>query len=1158
MRFEYLPSELDTFFSSVLPLPASSHCLSDMFVSFTEDHDVNSMIMTSSCAGLNLMGLSFPAGSLEHKITIILDEVIVIESNILDGEYQVNEFLKIQQPSSDYSISVAFYANGSISGEIRDANLFLFGKVISTTIKIADKATFTTSALLGVFSIDWEGQLFGVFDIDHETQNLIAHINSALSQGASFYNELNVYISEYIENAITAFNNRLEFISNSEQEVEKLFYFNSDMVTKLQNEFDELSLSYDEAVEIVNNTAQLLEQYQTEVNDLDITEVDEILSICNDGNCMTDCAVQETCSLCEHDIFFKHWGIGLTLNEEDSAVSYKKDVSYSKWTVGYFCRLITNIKSWGKTTYGQICSYKSEDIMETKAKWVLENKLCNISHFEAVEIDNYLVPANEICFSNQSGCGMHLQSSSCMISDSACNIAQLKMINSLEVNKQQQLQSLENLLETKSNLLIAQTQAEELRYRKEVSKCKLAHYHDLVKSLYGQLTDINNNREGLLIEFSHIQQIEYLLVNHSVENFVHVNEISFDVIVNGSTPASFPLMISFESSPLNASIEISVFVDFHSPRPVFKRDIASSIMNKLKEQMTNSRKRRSCDLAEPSHNEKRFEQYCSMLGNIKEYFIELNETLNTMIANGQNSKTKIGDIVTYKLLTYADKEVIPITIDMDKLNSYLNAPAVTEDDLLKSSLSSIEYVQVESSLQSVMDVTATIASTIDDTILTSWWVMLNNLHQTLYNRVIDEKKCFGFADCFKTVLTTFREFVDDSKIDSVPLINVERFNIAEEQALKLITKFIELNNTWDVLEPMYEIILEVDASTSWCSSAPILVDQPDANIYAEIGSTVELLCTANHVVAWYNWLKDGFPMKDTALNVLRLHSVGKSDEGQYQCLVSSEAGYTLSTAFELHVYSPPVLTSSPSNVITYEGNEDDALFVCDATGYPTPLYYWYFSNDKANWTMVGNGSNEYVVYKPTKASEGWYRCQASIHDRSIQSEAAFLNVLGASISKISYRVTFNMAIYSTDELHSSSEGYTQGLHGTLKSAIKRNDIWEYGFFENVDTTVDYNTSQLNASFHLSAVYDYSLTKSIADQALEADQRNAELLGILEKLNLRLRDASISFGYLGDFLYTFPQTFNSSDPLFSCLDGQELAKNTFICGKTLRIVEFMYN
>ena len=1150
LQFNYVPADLDQFFSTILPSD-SKNCPANMFVTFdADDHNIDSMVMTTSCLGLNILGISLPAGTLEHKITIELDSMIKIESKIIDGDYQVNEFMKIKQPTSGYAVSVTFYTNGTVIGEIKDVHLAILGTVFSTTLYISDKLTFSTNLATTIYNIHLENDMFGVFGSSKSSQSLVLYVNSEVTD-MNFIKDVNTYTTSFIMNEIHIFNNRLDTIMSSKQPIEKLFYFYSDVVSKLQQELNVSSVLYETAVEQVEDLGNLLDQYQNDVNALQLAKVHEILSVCGEGNCSDICAIQKVCGTCNGNYLVSHWGLGLMKEEENILVNYKKDIDHKEWKVGYFCRLITNINSWGKTSYGQICSYKSGYDVEMKPTWVSEYSNCNVSLFKSVEIDTYLTPLNEICLLHDT-CGMNLQPSECVITDSACRIAQLQMINSLNGNEALQLQPLKNLLETKAALSIAFTQAEEYRYRRNIANCSLAFNQNILKSLHSQISEIDISYDNLSIDLSFLREIESLQFNTS-EDLFKLIRISFEVTIDSVSPESFPLLLLFEVPVLNASSEISVTVDFSSPKSIIKRDIASAVLKNLVglTKNTNNRRKRSCDVVtEPSHNEHHFEQYCVIIDSVKNYLQELNNTIQFVAENTDDLKLEFMNLIEYVLLEQSDKNFVDFDIDIDKLNSFLNS-TTSKDELLDSSFSSEEYVIIAESLKNIESILDIVASTIDNSTIVAWWNMMNGLHLTSYNRIIDDRKCYGFIDCLKTVVNILQEITNNSFSGINQIVDSNKFQLAEQMALSIISGVYVSNDTWSHLEPLYQIALDVESNTDWCIEAPVITAQPDPFVYVELGSNTEIICGGPSNVR-YSWLKNGFPIIDNNVDTLRLNQVDEHDEGQYQCSIENAAGKDLSAISEVRVYVPPVIAHSPSNMSTFEGNEDDGLFICNATGYPTPVYKWYFSINKLNWELVGNGSNEYVVYKPTKARQGWYKCRAIIYEHEDESGAAYLSVIGASISKISYKVNFTMAIFILCDLNNSTESYTgdsyiSGLHEIIINTIKQTEVWRFGYIEHLKTSIDFFGSQLHVSFDLSTHYDYSLIISIADQAEEADMQNIELLTVLNNMKMRLNEASISFDYVHDFMYAFPQTLTIADAMFTCPDGQRLLENTFICG-----------
>ena len=89
---------------------------------------------------------------------------------------------------------------------------------------------------------------------------------------------------------------------------------------------------------------------------------------------------------------------------------------------------------------------------------------------------------------------------------------------------------------------------------------------------------------------------------------------------------------------------------------------------------------------------------------------------------------------------------------------------------------------------------------------------MSKLHSSLYERIIDDRICFGFADCFKTVLIVLQEIVDDDVV-----VDPELLETAKMQALNLIMN--DYAHVWEILRPVYDILLDIE--TNWCRSVPV-------------------------------------------------------------------------------------------------------------------------------------------------------------------------------------------------------------------------------------------------------------------------------------------------------------------------------------------------
>lgn len=1159
LQFEYSPPSHDEFFRTILPLPSSSvkhPCLADMFVTLTTLDDIDEILMTTSCTGLNVHVLHLPSDTLEHRVTIVPDNKITIHSDFINDEpYQVNPFMMIRPSDTDHAtVSVSYYPDGSVSGMITSTDLILFGHLF-TGIALdinEDSVSFRTIAShifdLDMGSMDMYGQFM------ESNNEVVIHVTSEVTDPEFVDHDVRLLI----QNEIQIYDDRHSSLKSTIEQVQKLFYHYSDLLGDLQQDLDTYSTLYDEMITKINNLTNLQAIHQHSVDQLLLTDMNElidILNVCDTSNCSSECAIEEVCDVCDNVNSFTEWSVGMVMEQDEEIITYKKNMIKNEWTVGYFCRLITNIKAWGKTVFGQNCSYKADfdDNGVRSSQWLTESKECNTSHFRSIDlINDHSLIIDSLCLSNNSNssCGMELQSSHCVASNTACTVAQKKLIDNLPMKKQEQLDSLKQLLDIKSDLSVAKTQAEQYRYMIDSTKCRAQYIHRIVLSLYNQKSQLEDSYNTFMIDNGYMEKIKSLLVNYTVEDLFLVKKVSFDVIVNDNFTSTFPLLIEYEINALNTTHELLVMLDFKSPETIIERDISLAVLKALKKMLStsNSRRKRSCEVAEPSVTEHHFEEYCARINSIKDYLLEVNQSLNTMDAYNEETLQQFEALVEYSLA--GKNDLLSVDIDLTLLNSYLNTPT-TLSDLIQLAFTSQEYTALVNALDTIDNTSQSVSKLIENTVGITWWKSMNELHLTSYKRIIDSRVCHGLGDCLKMVTVVLDEVINDYPFgDGMEVVDNTKLSLAMENIERIaeldFTGLTTGSSIWStLLEPLYSVTLTVDTNTNWCTQLPVFVKQPDEFVYLEMGTDTELECMGSEGVI-YQWYENGFPISESNNHLLHV-----KDEGQYHCTISNDMGTVLSRVSNVHLYTYPDMVLSPTNQTAYEGNEDDAVFVCNATGFPTPSYNWYFSNDTENWTLIEGKSNELVVYKPTLSDQGWYKCIAYVyHHQTNASGMAYLHVIGASISTLSYIAEFNMAIYSpNDEINPlQTENEINGLHETIESSITKGQQWSHVYIDNMNATILPNQSTLEVSFQLSTRYEYSLDMKIAEQAKEADKQNAELLLVVNGLLLRLDESSISFEYKGDFYYTFPQTFNISNAIYRCGDGQELMNNTFICGK----------
>ena len=170
-------------------------------------------------------------------------------------------------------------------------------------------------------------------------------------------------------------------------------------------------------------------QYQAEVdvlmnNNNDI--VNSVFAICKQINCKPSCLSWPTCDVSENYMSIEEWGIKEVIEIEKLLRNEIGYLTEPEWDVRYLCRLVTNIKSWGVTKYGQICSYKSTFENVTHNTLIANYSYVNVYHHRPWMVDLLSFPVIETCCSENvctllTRCRMHSLELGLSYSTTECN-----------------------------------------------------------------------------------------------------------------------------------------------------------------------------------------------------------------------------------------------------------------------------------------------------------------------------------------------------------------------------------------------------------------------------------------------------------------------------------------------------------------------------------------------------------------------------------------------------------------------------------------------------------------------------------------------------------------------------------------------------------------
>ena len=1096
--------------------------------------------MYTSCPKLSIPGVKFPAGSLEYKVYITGESgSSSLSADLTNSIIPLNQFMSVQQPETGTAISVNIFPNGSLTGEIAKVVFSILGTHFVTPVDISDTLAFNvTTTIFEEFMTTFHGEI-------QSGDDFMLTINGEFAKDSPFYTHLQYYVHNYITTEVNFLKERLNAIESSINAYQKLFNNYNETLTDKEATLQSVTQLYNNAVNELATMNNTVNKYKAEVDTLTNDVVNSIFAICTQTNCKSSCASWPSCEPCENFISIKEWGIKEVVEKENILRNEIGYLTEPEWDVRHLCRLVTNIKSWGVTKYGQICSYKTTFENVTRNTLIVNNSDVNVYHHRPWIVDLLSFPVMDTCCSHNI-CGIYLQDAECTLLNSACRIAQQNVINSMSKGEMAYIKPLQNLNEAKANLTILSSKVSLYEYKKSVAEYDYKVHQEMWENLYKQLPN-NDNYDSVVSENDAITEVMSYLEDHYVEDIFTLQSVRFEATVRDISPSSFPVIVSYAILSLNNSYEVTVSPDFLSTWPVLERDIASAVITDIGlniKQASHKTKRQA--VSTPIYQQ-RFEQYCAILMDVKQYLSELNQSLVNSIDQATETITNLVNITNNMgvMIDVADVDLC-VFIYFNILHDTFGI-SITADELLLLALKSPEYVILNQTINDIHSLVNTmITEVIDSNQFVSWWNAMNTIHNSTQLDTIGNRKCFGFVDCLNIVVKILEELLRDSP-DDLEMLLLPELSIDKENFLKVGLASDYMNSSAiERIQIIYDTVIQIESNDYWCSDPPVIVQHPAAKVYANYGSNITLQCEAvSNIAVSYKWAKEGFVIINQNTNTLRMNTVTQVSEGRYQCYAINAAGTSISTFSDVSVVTAPKITLSPSDTATYEGSEDLALFVCNATGHPSPGFRWYFSTDKINWSMVDNSSSELVVYKPTKAQEGWYRCSAFINNLEDYSEAAFLTITGASISQISFPMQFYIAVFGS--LPTLTNSYMNGLKETVMNTLEVNANMQFAFIESLNVTYDDVDEAFIASFHLRTRYQYSLSVPLADQASEAFKYKLDLEQALTQYEMKFQQGSISFEYRENHFVTFPHSYSVKDMEYICIPGQELQYSNFICG-----------
>ena len=475
---------------------------------------------------------------------------------------------------------------------------------------------------------------------------------------------------------------------------------------------------------------------------------------------------------------------------------------------------------------------------------------------------------------------------------------------------------------------------------------------------------------------------------------------------------------------------------------------------------------------------------------------------------------------------------------------------MTESDLSELVQNSSSITQIVQVVNSIVTAADALLSSLNSSsnVFVSWQLAMGTV------TTISDTNCFGFVDCLIVTASHTQQLLQDMPGAMATTLLAELPAARQTLTELALATTLSLEEAKSKTAPMAAIISDIEAIGYWCSRPPVIAEQPERDAYVNVGQQLSLSCRANSSLpVAYSWKKNKFVLPSYTTNYLTRYSAQVSDEGVYQCLATNSIITTTSLFSTVTVFDPPVITLSPSDYTTFEGDDNGAVFVCNATARPSPNYQWHWSPDGEMWSDVVNGTaNELFISKPPMESEGWYRCRAYTDNAWVQSGNARLTILPVVISKLVYPVSFRLELVDTmatsgsgsgSDIPDTTELIKQALHQVITDGLHltTSQISNITILVISDDVVLVTTTLLTE-------YNLPLNETLADIALPAHVHLDNILLDAMSLQHLLHNTSLRLT-AGPHIYRIDnETVAISDLEYVCPRGYILQYNNFLCSK----------
>ena len=477
----------------------------------------------------------------------------------------------------------------------------------------------------------------------------------------------------------------------------------------------------------------------------------------------------------------------------------------------------------------------------------------------------------------------------------------------------------------------------------------------------------------------------------------------------------------------------------------------------------------------------------------------------------------------------------------------------TEVDEIKSQLngSTEVYVSQMKMLSSMSVEISGFQNRSNTSILYKTWREKGEIYTSENNFTV----CFGMEDCITTALTS---------LENLPLVSPDLMVKYKSKILRLKqlstslldygNNKITVGNLTEITQAIQQLLHSLNETSLHCSKSPVLKPTQQTEFDILAGQTIKIKCgdVESALPVKFNWkLHDSF-IDGAFTNEFVIKDASLDKSGVYTCVVTSSVGQISSDGILINVYEPPTFVSEPEDeVVIISSDRNNASFICEVKGYPTPNISWYHQSFFDSQEIdLQNDDPEFVIDNVTKADRGYYFCKANNSYGVVKSRPAKLDVLISELPKQFIEMSVDIVNKETLlSLKTTTDNFTS-VYEKMAGILQVSDLQNVTF-----SVITQKGNREKLFFRIESIFPNITgavsTKDLLKLSTESRQNLANSAAKL--INMVYTNQSRIYLNNDDVILTVDNTSVSyKATLDQCKSGYQLHQNGIVCGKKLFI------